>query len=187
MKENTPIEVLLERCADGDRSAFERLYRVTSPRLFGLLIKMLRQKDLAEDVLQDTFVQVWRRAGSFTRDRGQAEAWLTSIARNRAIDWIRRGGQRELLADDDSLLDQPSDDTEPDQRTIELQTSGQLHRCLNQLKGQQRTGIRLAFLGGMSHGEVAAQLDAPLGTTKSWIRRGLESLKRCLARAGVGL
>ncbi len=147
---------------------------------------MLRQRDLAEDVLQDTFVQVWRRASSFQRERGHGEAWITSIARNRAIDWLRRGGQRETLAaSDDLLTSQISDDPSPDHHAGEVQANEQLYHCLDQLKPQQRTGIRLAFIGGLSHSEIAAQLNTPLGTAKSWIKRGLAALKRCLNRGGL--
>lgn len=186
MSEIKPINLLIERCADGDRAAFERLYQQTSPRLFGLLLKMLREPEPAEDILQDTFVQVWRRAASFQRDRGQGEAWLTSIARNRAIDWIRRSGRRPTLAANDELLNQePSAAPTPDFQLASSEDTDRLNHCLEELKPQQQTGIRLAFIGGFSHREIADQLSTPLGTTKSWIKRGLEALKKCLTRSGV--
>lgn len=173
------IEALLERCADGDRPALERLYRLTSPRLFGVLMRILKRRDLAEDALQDVYVRVWQRARQFDAFRGRATAWLVSIARYRAIDSVR--SRRALLS-----LDAPQDETPvdmaaaPESLPESSRTRAALERCLGLLTDAQRRCVTLAFVYGLSHDDIAATVDSPLGTIKSWVRRGLLSLRQCL-------
>jgi len=167
---------LMTRCARGDQGAFRELYALTSPQLLALLIRMLRRRDLAEEVLQETFVSAWRNAPEYTASRGRAFAWLTTIARNRALDELRR--TRRAAIDPNAALDQlPDEEAEETYGPSEVRA---LAECLDALPDGQRRGVQLAYLDGLSHDEIAQALRAPLGTVKSWVRRGMLTLKRCL-------
>jgi RNA polymerase sigma-70 factor, ECF subfamily len=168
---------LLRRCAASDRAALEQLYRLVAPRLLGCLMRMLPRRSLAEEVLQDVFVTVWRRADRFRPERGRPMAWLTSIARYRAIDVLRHERAAPALVAD--LPEQAADEPEADP-TASLAGQGLLERCLELLTQEQRRCLELAFVGGNSHGDIARLIDTPLGTVKSWIRRGLGTLRACL-------
>lgn len=171
---------LLAACAGRDRRAFQRLYELTSGQLLACLVRILRNRALAEDALQEAFIQVWRRAGQFQNERGSGWAWLVSIARYRAID-IRRREARRAAAGAEEYEDLPGGDEPHDaQLTLGRKTGLALDRCLGALQERQRECIVLAFQGGLTHGEVAAQIGEPLGSVKSWIRRGLTALRRCL-------
>lgn len=172
------VRELIEAVQRGSRTALKRLYELESTRLYGVALRILRRPDLAADTLQDTFVQIWQRAGSFSADRGNAEAWLTSIVRYRAIDLLRKRG-REILSDDPTLGDRAE---EPDviERIEEKKVGAALKKCLDGLDEGQRRCIVLAFVDGLSHSDIAARLPAPLGSVKSWVRRGLISLRSCL-------
>jgi len=171
---------LLAACARQDRQAFQRLYERTAPQLLACLLRILRNRATAEDALQDVFVQVWGRAGQYERSRGSAWAWLIAIARYRAIDLKRREGRihAEPYADVDDLLgeDEPQDAL----AALGQRATKALATCLAALQPRQRDCIVLAYQGGLSQAEVAGQLGEPLGSVKSWIRRGLAALKRCL-------
>jgi len=169
---------LIEAVQRGSRPALKRLYELESPRLYGIALRMLRRPDLAADTVQDVFVQIWQRAQSFSAERGNAEAWLTSIVRYRAIDQLRKRG-RETLSDDPTLGDRAE---EPDilERLDDRRLGASLKRCLDGLDENQRRCVVLAFVDGLSHSDIAARLPAPLGSVKSWVRRGLISLRSCL-------
>ncbi len=171
------VGFLLKRCADGDQAAFRRLYDDQSPRLYGLALRLMKQPALAADAVHDAFIQVWQRSARFDPSRGQAEAWLSSLLRYRAIDILRRRS-REFYGLE--RTDEP--DTGPDAFTLlaDRADGDALHRCLDGLEPTQRRAVQLAFMEGLSHTELAARLDAPLGTVKSWVRRALLALKRCL-------
>lgn len=173
---------LLAKTALGDRNAFKQLYDETSPQLLGLLISMLKHRDVAEDVLQDTFLKVWHRAGDYHADRGQVTTWMSSIARYRALDILRAQGVRRKR-------DQQQDPTEPlttelafalPETDSEVGAGDRLQDCIHELSEDQRQSIGLAFYRGFTHEELSAQLEVPLGTVKAWIRRGLQQLRRCL-------
>ena len=170
---------LLANVAKGDRSALQAVYVRQSTRLFGIAMAILRDRTAAADVLQDAFLRVWTRAGSFDRDRGDAAAWLAAIVRYAALDVARTRG-REIPSDDPDLGDAS---VEPDALTSlsAAQDGARLHECLGRLEEKNRRGIVLAFVHGLSHPEIAARLDLPLGTVKSWIRRGLLTLRECLS------
>jgi RNA polymerase sigma-70 factor (ECF subfamily) len=174
------IARLLADCARKDRQAFQRLYERTAPQLLACLIRILRNRALAEDALQDVFVQVWGRAGQFEDGRGSAWAWLIAIARYRAIDLRRRESRRatEPWTDVDDI---PGDE-EPQDSGLAFgqRATAALSRCLGALQPRQRDCIVLAYQGGLTHAEVASEIGEPLGSVKSWIRRGLSALKRCL-------
>jgi len=173
------LTALLRRCASADGPALQRLYERTSPMLFACLTRMLRRRAVAEEALQDVFVTIWQRAGQYRPERGRPMTWLMSIARNRAIDLMRREHLAPVLALDSpgqtvdaEATDEPGADPLPGAPLLE--------RCLGLLTPQQRRCLELAFVGGNSHMDIARLVGSPMGTVKSWIRRGLQSLKTCL-------
>jgi RNA polymerase sigma-70 factor (ECF subfamily) len=170
---------LLAAVARGDRAALRAVYERQSVRLFGVANAILRDRDAAADALQDAFVNVARRAGQFDPARGAAEAWLAGIVRHAALDIARRRG-REIPTDDPALGDTP---VEPEalERVAGSAEGRRLHECLAALEAKNRQGIVLAFVHGLSHAQIAARLELPLGTVKAWIRRGLLRLRECLA------
>lgn len=172
---------LMHRCARGDQGAFRELYALTSPQLLALLIRMLRRRDLAEEVLQEAFVSVWRNAPEYTASRGRVFAWVTTIARNRALDELRRH-QRAAIDAGASLDDLPDEEGEETYGAAEVRA---LSVCLDALPDGQRRSVQLAYLDGLSHDEIARAMRTPLGTVKSWVRRGLASLKHCLGAPEV--
>jgi RNA polymerase sigma-70 factor (ECF subfamily) len=174
------LEQLLSRCALKDRAAFAELYRVASPRLLACLIAILRRRDLAEDALQECFVRIWRRADQFDAYRGRALGWLVSIARYHAIDLVRSG--RTVVPLSDEMADRLADPgaAQRVESTESTLTDAVLQRCLGQLTDEQRRSVILAYSHGLSHDEIAQRLTSPLGTVKSWVRRGLQSLRRCM-------
>ncbi len=175
--DGTRLSQLLERCGSGDRMAFRLLYEAEAARLHGLALRITRQPSLAADAVHDALLQVWQRAARFDPQRGSAEAWLTGLVRYRAIDLVRRRA-RETTG-----LEMPDEaDTAPGplERLMSSAAGQALHHCLSLLDEPQRRVILLAFTDGLSHAELAERLGAPLGTVKSWIRRGLLALKACL-------
>lgn len=184
---------LLSRSALGDRQAFKQLYELTSGHLFAVLLRIQRDRAIAEDLLQEVYVSAWKAAGNFDAHQAQPLTWLTHIARNKAIDSLRRAQAQPRLesvhADDEDDerpdLDQRMADEGPGPAELLERASDarQLSHCLQGLSAQQRQSVALAFFDGLSHAEVAEQLREPLGTVKSWVRRALMSLKTCLERA----
>lgn len=172
------LNQLLLAVAQEDRTAFAELYRLTASRLFGVIVRMVRDRAEAEDLLQDVFVSVWRRAHAFDDGRGNAMTWLTALARNRTIDRLRE--TRETHLDDAEDPDPPSEDPTPAALAEASEQRRLLEECLQRLDRQPRAAVREAFFGGSSYSELAARLDVPEGTMKSWIRRSLLQLKRCL-------
>lgn len=172
---------LLARCALRDRQAFEILYRETSAQLFGLILRIVRDPDLASDVLQQGYLKIWDHAGDYRRDKAQAMTWMGAIVRNQAIDMIRRNAHRPTVTDSVDELHWLADDAPNPQEVADQVYQGQaLHECLDQLEEKQRRALWLAYFKGMTHEELAQYLDKPLGTVKSWVRRGLLRLKKCL-------
>jgi RNA polymerase sigma factor (sigma-70 family) len=184
---------LMSRSAMGDRAAFARLYDLTSGHLFAVVLRIQRDRALAEDLLQEVYVNVWRAVGSFDAAQSQPMTWLTSVARNKAIDSLRRAQSQPVLQsvhrddDDDDRpdLDQQMADEAPGPSDLLAQAgdSRRLNSCMQGLTAPQRQSVALAFFDGLSHAEVAEHLHQPLGTVKSWVRRALMSLKECLERA----
>jgi len=172
-------EVLLHRCANGDRAAFRLLYDRWGSRLYGIALRITRQATLASDAMQDAFVQIWQQAHRFDPSRGGPEAWLIGIVRYRALDVVRRRS-RELPGYEP---EEEREDESPDALTRLVSTAegAALHRCLGALAEDRRRLVVMAFVEGLSHSELAEQMRVPLGTVKSWIRRSLSSLRECLA------
>ena len=185
---------LMARCGLGDRAAFARLYERTSGHLFAVVLRIQRDRAQAEDLLQEIYVSVWKAAAGFDTARSQPLTWLTHIARNRAIDSLRRAQTQprtESLsrADDDDRPDPTqalaSDDPGPLDLLSRAGDKRELTQCLERLTPPQRQSVALAFFDGLSHAEVAEHLREPLGTVKSWVRRALSTLKSCLDRASL--
>jgi RNA polymerase sigma-70 factor (ECF subfamily) len=172
------LQSLLDRCAAADSSALQRLYELASPFLFACLTRILRRRALAEEALQDVFVSIWQRAGQFRASRGRPMAWMMSIARYRAIDLLRHERSAPVLVPD--LPERAQPDEVHDESAAWMPTGGLLERCLALLNDQQRNCLELAFVGGNSHEAISRLTGNPLGTVKSWIRRGLQSLRQCL-------
>ena len=171
-----PLPRLLAATARGDRAAFRQLYQLSSPRLYAVALRLLRRKDLAEDALQESYVAIWRKAGQFRPERGEPLAWMGRIVRNRAIDRLRAERPQDRSESIDAVAETALAD--PDFEANRPDRAGAaLRGCLDKLKVEQRRTIILAYYYGMTHDELAAQMNVPLGTVKSWIRRGLLQLK----------
>ncbi len=150
--------VLLVDIARGSRDAFDRFYELHAGLAFGVVLRVVRDRVLAEDILQDVFVKVWRSAGQFDRNRAAATTWLVTIARNAAIDNVRRSQRRVVITDDKRVL----------------------AICLDELEGKHRWAVGKAYLEGFTYQELAVAMDAPLNTVRSWLRRSLHRLRLCL-------
>ena len=185
---------LLARCGLGDRAAFQHLYERTSGHLYAVVLRIQRDRAVAEDLLQEIYVAVWKNASGFDAARSQPLTWLTSIARNRAIDSLRRAQSQPRLEsttrdDGDERPDALDATADAGPGPLELlgraSDARQLGQCIERLSAPQRQSVALAFFDGLSHAEVAAQLKEPLGTVKSWVRRALMTLKSCLESAAI--
>ncbi|AMN40171.1 sigma-70 family RNA polymerase sigma factor [Rhodoplanes sp. Z2-YC6860] len=176
------LNATLERVAEGDRTALQALYRQTSAKLFGVCLRILRERAEAQDVLQEVYVTVWRRACGYDPARGSAIAWLVTIARNKAIDRIRATPSRgETLPIE--FAGEVCDPSADPYHAMETAEQGQrLSKCLDGLAAQHSDAIRAAFLDGETYETLAHRASVPLGTMKSWIRRSLIKLKACLER-----
>lgn len=177
--ERDELNRLLQQAGRNDQKAFAELYKRTSSKLFGVCMRMLRDRGEAEEVLQETYTTVWRRAGSFDASRASAITWLVTLSRNKAIDRLRQ--HREELLDDPSRLDEAVD--EQPTPAVGAETSQEyqrLQQCLDELEPQQQSSVREAFFTGATYNELATRCKVPLGTMKSWIRRSLMQLRTCL-------
>ncbi|TPG47286.1 sigma-70 family RNA polymerase sigma factor [Roseomonas nepalensis] len=170
---------MIRGVAEGEAGALRRLYDAQASRLFGVAMAILRDRDAAADALHDAVVKIAARARQFDPARGEAGAWLAAIVRHAALDLARARG-RETPTDDPTLGDGAVAPEALD-RLCETQEAGRLRDCLAALEARNREGILLAFVHGLSHAQIAARLDLPLGTVKAWIRRGLARLRGCLA------
>lgn len=171
---------LLLATARGDEAAFARLYALSAGRLHALALRLLRRADWAEEVVQDSFVAIWKHAKRYEPERGAALAWMGRIVRNRCLDQLRR--PREEQDEDDQLAAQiPSDTPDPLSQLAATREAQALAECMKRLEEKQRKLILAAFFDGLSHAELAQALALPLGTVKTWIRRGMERLRGCLS------
>ena len=179
------LMALIERVAARDQAALKALYGLTSGKLYGLALRVVRSHEWAEDALQDTFLQIWRTAPDYRASLSPPMAWLGLIVRSRSLDLLRkRKAEREHLTDeiDEVMADTlEGDSPNPLDTSLASQQACALQKCLSQLDHKQREVVSLAYLRDLSHGELAQQLKLPLGTVKTWIRRGLDQLRTCMA------
>ena len=184
--DNDDLARWLSRVALGDRHAFDQLYRATSTYLMAIAWRVLQHRDLAEEVLQDAFVKVWHSAGLYDARLGLPMTWLINIVRNRAID-LRRSRANSLIDghDDAALESLAAPGAGPEQWLDAAIHRIGVQECMGQLTATQRQALALVYYQGLTHVEAAQALEAPLGTTKAWVRRGLDYLKACLKGRGV--
>ncbi len=173
------LTALLRGCAAGDRAALRALYDSEAPRLLGVAWRILRRRDIAEEALQDTFVQIWTRAATFDPALGSARAWMFAVLRHRALHILRHSA-REVISDDETLFERADDAPDPEAIVSRLAEGARLRRCLEGLAPDRRQAIVLAYAGGLTHGEIAGRMGRPLGTVKAWLRRSLLALKGCM-------
>ncbi len=174
------IQPLLQGCAQNDQKALESLYKLTAPKLFPLLVRILRREDWAQEVLQEAFMKIWNHAGHYNPGKAKPMTWMTSIGRNCALDRLRRV-KFESVADSDDLAEQLVDDSPTvDMQMVQSEQAKALRQCMEQLAENQRNSLQLAYFEGLTHAELAERLEVPLGSVKTWIRRGMLSIKKCL-------
>ncbi|MEW6255811.1 MAG: sigma-70 family RNA polymerase sigma factor [Pseudomonadota bacterium] len=173
-------DAALRACAKGDRAALHGLYASEAARMIGVARRILRRDALAEEAVHDSFVQIWRQAASFDPARGGARTWIYAIVRHRALN-ILRGETRTELVDDLEPLGLEAPEESPEAAMLRLSESGRLRVCLERLDAPRRAALLLAYVNGLTHGELAGRFGVPLGTMKSWVRRSLLSLRECLA------
>lgn len=172
------LRQLLAQCALGDRRAFETLYRSVGPRLHGVALRFMGRTDLAEEVLQESFVRIWNNASRYEAHLSAPLTWMINITRNQAIDQLRKHRERPLTDLEQDTL--PDESPSVHEQLNSAREANALNRCLETLESMQRQSITVAYFQGLSCTELAGHLATPLGTVKSWIRRGLERLRRCL-------
>lgn len=189
MTAEADLTTLIARVALRDRAAFERLYRATSAPLLGLAVGILHQRDRAEEVLQEAFMKVWHGAAGYDATIARPMTWLINIVRHQAIDRLRsqRGDRAHTVAwDDEALLERADPDAPQPAQLLEASLArAHIDVCMAELSAPQRQAIALAYYRGLVHTEIAGLLDAPLGTVKAWVRRGVDRLRDCLEAAGV--
>ncbi|MCC2955599.1 sigma-70 family RNA polymerase sigma factor [Massilia sp. IC2-477] len=176
-------EAALAACARGDQLALRRIYDQDSRRLLGVALRIVRHRQIAEEVLHDAFLNIWTRAASFDPARGAGRGWIYSVVRNQALSLVR-SGEREVAVED-SMLEELDAGTLGlagglDETIALRQDIGRLHDCLVGLDAGKRNSILYAYIDGCSHSEIAERLQSPLGTVKAWIKRGLSALRECM-------
>jgi len=180
------LTALLDRVALRDQTALRLLYDRVGGKLLGLALRVVRQREWAEDVVQEAFLTIWRVAPDYRATLSPPMAWMGLIVRSRALDLLRRqrADRAQLTQEFDEVMAETmeSDAANPMDTADASEQAWALHQCLAQLENKQREVLSLAYLRDLSHGELAAQLKLPLGTVKTWIRRGLDKLRLCMAR-----
>jgi RNA polymerase sigma factor (sigma-70 family) len=183
------LKIWLAAVVRKDAAAFRALYDATSTKLFGFALRILVKRESAEEVLQESFVNIWNNAGSYQDSLAAPMTWMTTIVRNKAFDYLRRVDHDvEIDADtfDKEVVNaMESADPTPLEALQLTDDAKALAHCLGRLEGLHRQAIALSFYHDLSHSEVAEQMKLPIGTIKTWIRRGLERLKTCLGKLGT--
>jgi len=177
----TPGELvwLVSAVAKGDDAAFDRLYAATRAKLYGVVLRILRRANLADEVMQDTYLRIWRNAGAFDADRATPITWMVAIARNRALDVVRK--KRETsIEEETSAMEVASDDPSPLARHEMTDELKRLLACLGDLEEERRRLVLLAYYSGWSREQLAAKFDTPANTIKTWLRRSLLQIRECL-------
>jgi RNA polymerase sigma factor (sigma-70 family) len=176
----TLIVTALARIPSGDRAALQTVYRLTSAKLFGVCLRILGERSEAEDVLQEVYVTVWRKAGDFDAARASPLTWLIAIARNRAIDRLRATKHSRHMDPIEAADGVADAGAMADVALENAQDFARLHGCLDGLETRERAALRGAFFDGNTYEDLATRMNVPLGTMKSWIRRAMMKLKSCL-------
>ncbi len=183
---DTTLIVLIDRVALADEKALRELYELTSSKLYGVAVRVVTNREWAEDVLQEAFINIWKIAGDYKATLSPPMAWMALVVRSRGLDFLRRRASERadrMQELDDVISDTVAGDS-PNPMDV-AQASEQakaLHNCLNLLDNKQREVVSLAYMRDLSHSELADLLKLPLGTVKTWIRRGLEQLRGCMGK-----
>ncbi len=180
MSTSADIDKLIARIVLKDHDAFRLLYDLTSAKLFGVCLRILKDRTDAEDVLQEVYVKIWNKADRFSTGQASAIAWLASIARNQAIDRYR--SRRPASENTDEMPDLPDDAPSPENAMLAKDEAIRINDCLDELDMKHAVAIRRTYLSGWTYQEAADELEAPLNTVRTWIRRGLLSLRDCMNR-----
>jgi len=174
------LRAAMVRLAEGDNAALEEIYSATRVKLFGICFRILGDRKEAEDALQDVYVNLWQRADRYDPQRASPISWLATFARNRAIDRLRTGKVRGGAVPVEEAAPLPDETPLADALMVDAERDAQIHKCLKGLDDNAQTYIRAAFFEGRTYAQLAEAADVPLGTMKSWIRRGLMKLRACL-------
>jgi RNA polymerase sigma-70 factor (ECF subfamily) len=180
MTSTRDLENLLMQSVEGNTDAFERLYHATSAKLFGIVLRILRNRAQSEDAMQDIYVRIWQKAADFEPGRASIITWMATIARNRAIDIVRR--QRPETDMDDADIEMIASTNSAFDQMAVADDMRQLQYCLGDLDGDRQDLVTLAYLEGWSRAELAERFAQPVGTIKTWLHRSLKQLKECLGR-----
>jgi RNA polymerase sigma-70 factor (ECF subfamily) len=170
---------LMAGVARGDQAAFERLYVATRAKLFGVVLRILRRSDLAEEVIQETYLKIWNNAGSFDARLATPITWMVAIARNRALDVVRRKGEVSI-EDEPAAIETAGETPNPLARQEMTEDLRRLLGCLGQVEEERRRLVLLAYYGGWSREQLAVKFDRPVNTIKTWLRRSLAEIRECL-------
>lgn len=180
--DRSALAAALAKVGEGDRSAFAQVYQRTSAKLFGICLRILGNRNEAEEALQEAYINVWQKAEGFDATRSSPITWLATLARNKAIDRLRARGSRPSEPFGADALAVPDPSAPADHRLEQVEEGRALAGCMSELEDRQAGAIRRAFFGGETYAELASSEGVPLGTMKSWVRRGLLRLKECLQR-----
>jgi RNA polymerase sigma-70 factor, ECF subfamily len=175
------VIVLMQRVAARDREAFSALYRATSAKLYGIIVRIVQRREIADEILQEVYLQIWQRAGQFDAAKGSPITWMVAIARNRSLDEVRRK-KAVSIEDTPEALDVASDEEYPLDRVERSQQLLRLRQCLEALDNDRRDVVLLAYREGMSRQALGQRFSRPPATIKSWLRRSLLQLRDCLGQ-----
>ncbi|MBL0371752.1 sigma-70 family RNA polymerase sigma factor [Rhizobium sp. KVB221] len=174
------ISSLLGQVSLGDREAFSRLYQQTSPKLYSILLRILRNRPEAEDALQEVFVKIWQRADRFRPNEGRGGVWLAAIARNQAIDLMR--ARKPTSSAIDEAYDLASPNPGPEEAAVNQSEGGRIERCMKALESDKAEAVKRAYVEGLSYQELAEFYNIPINTMRTWLRRSLLKLRECLGQ-----
>lgn len=174
------LKTLLAECAGGNRASFAELYDLTSARVYGLALRVVRDRNYAEEVVQEAYLQVWQKAGLYQPNRGSVITWMMTITHRRAVDRVRREELQHRRVAEYGAVNATQTQPAILDLIVDQDDATALHGCLGRLTDLQRNSIEMSYFNGMTYPEVAAHTDTPLPTIKSRIRDGLRSLRNCL-------